>query len=134
MSTKCRDDVPPELKRRIAEALGEPMPPSDGVRDPRADGGVRAHLLSVRPDPEEPRVKSARIRLVSLLALSLFGADPRGRARRRVDARASPNESSSGSTGSASSWPRASPSGCSRPLFGYYVRVLRPKWRGRQPS
>jgi len=25
ISTKCRDDVPPELKRRIAEALGSPL-------------------------------------------------------------------------------------------------------------
>jgi mycothiol system anti-sigma-R factor len=27
VSTKCRDDAPPELRRRIAEALGEPTPP-----------------------------------------------------------------------------------------------------------
>jgi mycothiol system anti-sigma-R factor len=26
ISTKCREDVPPELKRRIAESLGLPLP------------------------------------------------------------------------------------------------------------
>ena len=29
ISSKCRDDVPPELKQRIAEALGAPVPPDD---------------------------------------------------------------------------------------------------------
>ena len=27
VSRKCRAEVPPDLKRRIAEALGEPTPP-----------------------------------------------------------------------------------------------------------
>ena len=27
--SKCRDDVPPELKRRIAKALGAPLPPEE---------------------------------------------------------------------------------------------------------
>jgi hypothetical protein len=27
ISSKCRDDVPPELKQRIADALGLVMPP-----------------------------------------------------------------------------------------------------------
>ena len=31
---KCRDEVPPELKRRIAEALGAPLPPEGS--DPAA--------------------------------------------------------------------------------------------------
>ena len=29
ISSKCHDDVPPELKRRIAEALGAPLPPEE---------------------------------------------------------------------------------------------------------
>ena len=29
ISTKCRDDIPPDLMRRIAEALGQPFPPGD---------------------------------------------------------------------------------------------------------
>jgi mycothiol system anti-sigma-R factor len=29
ISHKCRDDVPPELKQRIAEALGTPPPQED---------------------------------------------------------------------------------------------------------
>ena len=29
ISTKCRDDVPPELKQRIAEALGVSLPPEE---------------------------------------------------------------------------------------------------------
>jgi mycothiol system anti-sigma-R factor len=27
ISVKCRDEAPAELRRRIAEALGEPLPP-----------------------------------------------------------------------------------------------------------
>ena len=27
VSSKCRDEVPDDLRRRIAEALGEPLPP-----------------------------------------------------------------------------------------------------------
>jgi mycothiol system anti-sigma-R factor len=34
ISSKCRDDVPPELKRRIAQALGAPLPPEES--DPAA--------------------------------------------------------------------------------------------------
>ena len=31
ISTKCRDEAPPELKRRIADALGTPLPPDDAA-------------------------------------------------------------------------------------------------------
>ncbi|MGH9032677.1 MAG: mycothiol system anti-sigma-R factor [Acidimicrobiia bacterium] len=34
IASKCRDEVPPGLKRRIAEALGEPLP------DEPADTGL----------------------------------------------------------------------------------------------
>jgi mycothiol system anti-sigma-R factor len=33
IASKCRDDVPPELKRRIAEALGEPVPDEASDRE-----------------------------------------------------------------------------------------------------
>jgi mycothiol system anti-sigma-R factor len=36
ISTKCRDDVPPELKQRIAEALGVSLPPDASSLE---DGG-----------------------------------------------------------------------------------------------
>jgi mycothiol system anti-sigma-R factor len=36
ISTKCRDDAPPELERRIAEALGVPIPPDDSGSAPRS--------------------------------------------------------------------------------------------------
>jgi mycothiol system anti-sigma-R factor len=31
ISSKCHDDVPPELKQRIAEALGVPHPPDESA-------------------------------------------------------------------------------------------------------
>jgi mycothiol system anti-sigma-R factor len=37
ISSKCRDEMPPELKQRIAEALGLPAPSDAGSFD---DGGT----------------------------------------------------------------------------------------------
>ena len=40
IASKCRDEVPPDLQRRIAEALGEPVPPDDSLH--RVAGGAPA--------------------------------------------------------------------------------------------
>jgi mycothiol system anti-sigma-R factor len=41
VSSKCRDEVPPDLLRRIAEAIGEPLPPGEPPAD-APPGGASA--------------------------------------------------------------------------------------------
>ena len=42
VSSKCRDEVPPDLLRRIAEAIGEPRRPGDPPAAAAPPGGAPA--------------------------------------------------------------------------------------------
>ncbi len=90
-------------------------------------------LLSEPPDPEEARVKSARTRLISLLVLSssalVMLATPAGAATPVIASNKFKWFYWIGFVLAASLalWLLAT-------AVGYYVRVLRPKWRGRQSS
>ena len=90
VSAKCRDEVPPELRRRIAEALGRSRcrperrrGPADG---PCSDAARSAIYDRRRPDPEEPsreigsRPRRLRRRPCRWSALTALAAPP---ARRR---------------------------------------------------
>ena len=79
------------------------------------------------------RARVAYVVTLSLVTLAASAAPAAAAPASRVR-RCSPTSSSSGSTGSASCSRRASVLWLLATLVGYYLRVIRPKHRGRETS